>query len=637
MNHDNTSLIIKEWGMDKSDIPNWLLSEAENITDCNLKEMKLGEILVARGVLTDKQVNEALISKNSNIQLGNHLLDIYSGKLAITNAILPAIATKLSAPYFKTLSETGIIISPILKAVPLMLDECEKHECIICEIANVHFIVFSSPDKMDAFSRRGLGDKENSLIEKHFTKRNIKLITAFSVHDFINTELAILNAKDDSSIKNISEIRSGDLMAVGGYRDKFARIMKECLDQNATDLHITPIFVGDVVGVEMRVKGSLLQLKSQFQLDKSEYYELRNYLTRITNATENGAPIYEPTDGEAITYIGDRRKVRLRTAFMPKGIFSDIETNPVRIVIRFMNYDTDIISLDRLGLDSIALKYIEESVELKGKMSLMVGPVGSGKSTTQYAILMDYSLKNKGQSIASIEDPIEQYIPDVDQIQLSNQSIKNGRGYAHYLKHLLRQDTNCIYIGEIRDHETALAASSFSSIGNKIFSTLHGQDENDALQRLMSMMPKDDEKFMLINNISHIFTQRLIPKLCDACKTEINEGSTLTALIKKADRWLTKSEEKPLFQHKSNPLKNDNTPTLFSINSTGCSSCNYSGITGMKPVIGVMDFTNEVKQILLSGKEDRFLKVRALRPLTMFDQIIPMVINGETDIESLNQ
>lgn len=629
-----TNEILNQWGVDVDLVPDWLLAVAAHIADISDKKMKLGEVLVEDGVLSEFDIKEALATKKSSTQLGNHLLDIYSGQLSITNAIIPAIAVTLKSPYFKNLSDVGLGIHSSLSSIDVA-KECEDLQCVICVVADVNFIVFPTPDLAMKYQQMGLGDKESSMIYQAFEKKGMRLITAFASLEHITTELNKLDSDIEDNEVNISEIRASNLVQAGGTSEKLAKIMAECLNHQATDLHIQPAFIGDGVNISMRIKGNIVDLKTQFQLNKEEYFEIQGYLSRATHATHNDAPIYTPTDGKAVTYIGNQKKVRLRTSFMPKGIFSDVNKNPVRIVIRFMNYDSDIIELESLGLDSRALKYLKEAIELKGKLSLMVGPMGSGKSTTQYAALMAFAQLNKGKSIVSIEDPIEQYIPNVDQVQISDQSIKLGYGYAYYLKYFLRQDSNCIYIGEIRDHETALASASFSSVGNKIFSTLHGQDENDGLQRLMSMMPKDDEKFMLINNISHIFTQRLIPQLC-SCKSKLtlSEDDYKKELIK-IERWLTKAGEKSFSSYFSK--EKEGNIEFYKKNPSGCQKCNYIGISSVKPVIGVLDFTSEVKTQLLSRAPERFENVRGLRPLTIYDQIIPMVINGDADIESINQ
>jgi len=263
----------------------------------------------------------------------------------------------------------------------------------------------------------------------------------------------------------------------------------------ASDIHIEP---GDrTLRVRYRVDGRLIEkLRPPFQMHAA-------VASRIKIMA--GLDIAErrlPQDG-GIHVMMDKRPIDIRVSTLP-GKHGE------KIVMRLIDNDRGAVNLERLGFAYDTLKQWRKLIALPNGILLVTGPTGSGKSTTLYASLAE--LNQVDVNICTVEDPIEYALPGVNQFQVND---KVGFTFANALRALLRQDPDIVMVGEIRDGETARIATQAALTGHLVLSTLHTNDAPSAVTRLYNL---GIEPYLVGATVCGVLAQRLVRKLCQACK-----------------------------------------------------------------------------------------------------------------------
>src|SRR5438876_3862299 len=221
-------------------------------------------------------------------------------------------------------------------------------------------------------------------------------------------------------------------------------------------------------------------------------------------ADMNIAERFMPQDGHIqIHHRGARVDIRVGT--MPT-IYGE------SLVLRLLEKDTKLLSLQELGLDPDRARVMQGLVEKPHGLFLATGPTGSGKTTTLYSILQGIYTPEK--KILTIEDPVEYELAGVAQIP-----VRPSRGFtfATGLRAILRQDPNVLMVGEIRDSETAEIAIRAALTGHQVFSTLHTNDSAGAVTRLLDM---GVEAFLISSSLEGVLAQRLVRRICPPCRVE---------------------------------------------------------------------------------------------------------------------
>jgi type II secretory ATPase GspE/PulE/Tfp pilus assembly ATPase PilB-like protein len=191
-----------------------------------------------------------------------------------------------------------------------------------------------------------------------------------------------------------------------------------------------------------------------------------------------------------------------------------------RVAVRFMYADVRVTSLDGLGLRPDMVAGLRKAVERPGGLILVTGPAGSGKSTTLYALARHILAVTPGRSVVSLEDPVEQRVAGMAQIQVSPHGELD---YLRAMRSLLRQDVQVLLVGEIRDAETAHVVVEASLTGHLILSTMHSGDPAEAIARLLEM---GIAPYQLVSALSVVSSQRLLRTVCTTCG---NKGGTCEA------------------------------------------------------------------------------------------------------------
>ena len=276
-------------------------------------------------------------------------------------------------------------------------------------------------------------------------------------------------------------------------------------------------------------------------------------------------------------------------------------------VLRIHDRARAMLGLDELGMDDETLTAYRKLTQAKTGMFLISGPVGGGKTTTIHATLLD--LDTTGQNVITIEDPVDSVFPQFQ--QFANVGGELGISFLDALRVALRLNPNIIFVGEIRDQETAWTALNAALASQKVFSTTHSPDSTTTLLRLAAM---DIEPFLLAHALKAIVAQRLVRRICDHCRVplDLDPVERVTA-------------EKLL------PGKVDYTY------GRGCKQCNGTGFGGRLGVYEFLKITPAIAKLIASGADEELVRATALAEgLVTLDQgAIRLVREDKTTLSEI--
>lgn len=285
-----------------------------------------------------------------------------------------------------------------------------------------------------------------------------------------------------------------------------------------------------------------------------------------------------------------------------------------KVVMRLLASHFRQFSLVDLGMTPKDLEKVNRGFSKSFGMILSTGPTGSGKTTSIYSILKIINTREK--NITTIEDPVEYRIKGVNQIQTN---IRAELTFASGLRSILRQDPNIIFVGEIRDSETAGIAVNAALTGHLVLSTLHTNDAAGALPRLTDMKV---EPFLVASTVNVIVAQRLIRKICEMCKSSVD--------IKEEDllQNLPAETVKKYFG-------GSKTPRVYK--GQGCAVCHKTGYSGRIGIFEVLEVSNEIKKLISAKNDVNVISQQAVKEgmNTMLDDGLSKVIKGLTTIEEV--
>jgi type II secretory ATPase GspE/PulE/Tfp pilus assembly ATPase PilB-like protein len=384
-----------------------------------------------------------------------------------------------------------------------------------------------------------------------------------------------------------------------------ARVAPELLDEifndaliyHASDIHFEP--QPKIVLVRFRVDGILHEAG---RIAK-EYYE--NILNRIK--VKSGLRIdehFSAQDG-SLRYEKDDTVVDMRTSIVPT-------VEGEKVVLRVLSAYVKGFSLNDLGLSSAHQVLFEEAVAKPFGMILVVGPTGSGKTTTLYALM---KLVNSADvNITTIENPVEYKMMGINQIQVNAQT---NLTFAKGLRSIVRQDPDIILVGEIRDEETAEIAVNAALTGHLLYSTFHANDAATAIPRLLNM---GIEPFLLSSTLQIIVAQRLVRKICEHCRHSIKmkQSDFNTPMLKAAAHYF-KGRSATLYQ------------------GSGCQSCGQTGYKGRSAIFEFIKMSPDMQNLILKSPSTKEIwqQARAEGSKSLFEDGVEKVKTGVTTLEEL--
>jgi type II secretory ATPase GspE/PulE/Tfp pilus assembly ATPase PilB-like protein len=268
--------------------------------------------------------------------------------------------------------------------------------------------------------------------------------------------------------------------------------------------------------------------------------------------------------------------------------------------------------LQELGLSGPSLKNLETAMLRPHGIIIVVGPTGSGKTTTLYSVLS--KLNTTRVNIMTLEDPIEYQMAGINQVQI-NPAV--GLTFADGLRAFLRQDPNIILVGEIRDKETTELAIQAALTGHLVFSTLHTSNAAGALPRLLDL---GAESFLLASTMNGVLGQRIVRKICDHCKMEYVPPAQILEEIKIAlDKYYPVGKEIKLYRGK------------------GCDQCGGAGYLGRIGIFETLPISEKVASLILQRADSGTIEKEAINEgmITMKQDGYLKVLQGITSVEEV--
>lgn len=371
-------------------------------------------------------------------------------------------------------------------------------------------------------------------------------------------------------------------------------LIEDAISQRATDIHLEPEYEG--VCVRLRVDGLL---HDAALLSKDVGHRLIGHIKAITQI--DPIPLSRPASGRA-NYPHERGELYLRVACVPC-------LGGEKVSIRLLDANRLQLNLTDLGLEEEHYSTVERWLKNISGMFLVVGPTGSGKTTTLYALL--HELKIFNQSVVTIEDPVEYRIEGITQMQVNE---ARGLTFGEGVKAMLRLDPDFLLVGEVRDVASAHAALEVASSGKALLSTLHSRDAAGTVTTLRNLQLKD---FEIATALEVVVAQRLVRKLCSDC----SKKGTVTDADK---AWL---ESAGLAVPESVRVAGE------------CGKCQYTGYRGRTGLFEVWRLDESFKQLVLAHAEEarlrRQLREGGVHPIT--HDGIEKVRKGITSLSELQR
>ena len=306
--------------------------------------------------------------------------------------------------------------------------------------------------------------------------------------------------EDEMDISFTGDMDSEEALRSLASEAKIVRLVNDmfsrAVEMEVSDIHVEPD--EKKLSIRFRVDGKLYEAMTP---SLSLYPAIASRIKLIGGL--NIAERRLPQDGRTDLQIG-KSLIDIRISTIPT-------MNGESIVLRILNKNAIIFDLQHIGMGDRIREEFEKLIKLPYGIVLVVGPTGSGKSTTLYSVLS--KINTTDRKIITIEDPVEYRTEGIQQIQVNS---KIGLDFASGLRHVVRQDPDVILVGEIRDKETAEIAIHAALTGHLVFSTLHTNDAPGAVSRLLDM---GIENFLVSSSLSGVLSQRLVRKICSACKS----------------------------------------------------------------------------------------------------------------------
>lgn len=395
--------------------------------------------------------------------------------------------------------------------------------------------------------------------------------------------------------KVLDELSRGDEISIINLIDS---LIEKAHFSRASDIHIDPC--SNKVRVRLRIDGVL---QDSFEFPKSIHSEVISRIKVLARLR---------TDEHQATQDG-----RFRHVFSDDNGFVDVRVSIAptyhgeNTVLRLLSDKAENYTLDNLGFNESDQKKILHALKKPNGMILSTGPTGSGKTTTLYTLVK--MLNSSEVSIVTIEDPIEYAIDGIEQIQVN---AKTGLTFANGLRSILRQDPNIIMVGEIRDSETARIAVNTALTGHLLLSTVHTNDSATTLPRLLDM---GIEAYLVASTVSIAIGQRLVRKICENCKEELEISPALKEALSALKLSSPFDTSKKLFR------------------GAGCEKCNNSGYSGRICINEVLVADNDIREAILRKASSSEIKNIAIQNgmTTMIEDGLSKARAGETTIEEV--
>ena len=410
-------------------------------------------------------------------------------------------------------------------------------------------------------------------------------------------------AKEISNFKDlqakITEVSTSDIVVL---------MIGASLTSNASDIHVEA--EEEDVKIRFRIDGIL---QDAAKLPRDAWKQIISRLKLLAGVKINVEDV--PQDGRITIYLTNE-KIDIRVSFLPTAFGESV-------VMRLLRPKAIALEFDSLGVRGKALQDLTREIERPNGMIVTTGPTGSGKTTTLYAILK--KLNTTDIKIITLEDPIEYKLQGINQSQIQHDK---GYDFAKGLRAILRQDPDVVMVGEIRDLETAEISIQAALTGHLVVSTIHTNSAAGAVPRFLSMGVKP---FLLAPAINCIIGQRLVRRLCDACKVPAKLDPAIVQQVKlelgkisKASGYAVDMKKLQFFT----PPEGENK----------CEKCNGLGYKGRVGIYEIFSMTKEIENLILTGNVSEYQMADIAQKqgmITMAQDGLLKALDGLTSVEEV--
>jgi general secretion pathway protein E len=513
--------------------------------------MRLGEILVGRGLLSREDLDRALdLQKERGDKLGRILVDL---GFAAHRDVLAALSEQLGLPLAKI--EGPPAVSPEIERLsPRFL----RHARVLPLRMDGSALVLAMADPLDFETLAAVRATTGLKVQAEIALETEIAEAIDRYYGEAEKQSALeFGAELEESAADLEHLR--DMASEAPVIRLVNAMIAQAVEKRASDIHIEPF--EKEFRVRFRIDG-VLQDQEPPPKDLKAAIISRLKLMAKLNIAERRLP----QDGRIkVKTLG--REVDLRVSTLPT-LYGE------SVVMRLLDRSAGgFYDLRNLGFDDHMLERMEHFTALPHGIFLVTGPTGSGKSTTLYSALKRINTGDK--KIITIEDPVEYQIDGINQIHVNTQI---GLTFAAGLRHIVRQDPDVVMVGEVRDRETADVAIRASLTGHFVYSTLHTNDAPSAVTRLTDM---GVENYLICSSLVAVLAQRLVRVICRHCRVE--DGEKLTPAGDYVPSW----------------------------RGAGCEKCFGTGYRGRVGIFEMMEMNDSLRKLVMQNADAADLTAQA--------------------------
>jgi type IV pilus assembly protein PilB len=550
------------------------------------------DILVRRQTLGPDQLEEArTLAQQTGAKLQDALVKL---NYAQPEEIMSAIAEFHGMEFVKLADMT--IPPSVIELVP----ESVARENVVLPMAQeggMLKIITSDPADFDTLQKLQfilnkdiqpvLAPREQIIeaINRHYGQTETESVDSM-LQEFTDTQIDFTETESTSSLAAAEDSDAPVVKLVN-------LTIQEAISLRASDIHIEPF--ADRIRVRYRIDGILVERDSP----------PRRLLASINSRIKIMGSIdisekRRPQDGRIKMTVSGKH-FDLRVSFLPSN-------HGQSCVMRILDRGSIQMSIKDLGFGEDDYKRFQNIIKRPNGIFLVTGPTGSGKTTTLYAALNE--LNRPDRKIITAEDPVEYYLPGVNQVEVKHQI---GLDFARIIRAMLRQAPNIILVGEIRDNETAEIAVQASLTGHLVFSTLHTNDAPSAITRLGDI---GVQPFLIASSVIAIMAQRLVRIVCPKCK---EPDKPVAAELKAAGITAAQAASANFMRGR------------------GCSYCNHTGYRGRKGIFEMLKMNGSLRDMTFNREPTQAIRrqARLLGMRTLLEDGIAKAIAGITTLEEV--
>jgi len=561
--------------------------------------MKLGEILIEQGIITEAMLDQALEEQKKNgARLGTALVKLgFLKDKELLNALSKHFGVKSIDLRNEELDEA------ILKLIPA--DLAAKYLIVpISRFGRTLTVAMINPGDVAAiedvkfatgFEIKPVVASEETMLEiirDHYNVQRLLSDVMYEIEtaDAGETSVQLVEEEEQKQEDDLSSVQESKNS--GPALRLVSKVITDAVDMNVSDIHIEP-YEKDL-RVRFRIDGILHEVMKPPKRMHKAMATVVKVMAKLKVEEKR-----LPQDGRIKARIHNKI-IDIRVSSVPT-LFGE------KIALRILDRSALQLNLDLLGFEAETLATFRRAIKTPFGIVLVTGPTGSGKTTTLYSALTE--LNDPGLNIITAEDPIEYSLMGISQLQVHE---RIGLTFASALRSYLRQDPNIIMVGEIRDLETAQIAIRASLTGHLVLSTVHTNSAAATIVRLVNM---DVEPFLIASTVLAVESQRLLRKVCDKCRKETTYPDEVLE-----DAGLDPKEINfPLYK------------------GEGCSHCRGTGYKGRIGIFENMLITARIRQMILKHGTTEQIEEESTKDgmVTLRESALAKLRNGLTTVEEV--